>query len=234
MLPVHIMAAPYEMILNGERGCYVLVFRNWVSKEKADRLYTLAKEECTTYYPINMAGKIITQPRTNCAFSDKHITSHKYNSAEGIATAPWPPEVEEIRDEIYRQWKIYVDSSLVNGYADGNEYIGYHSDKELKDNNRTVVTVSTGASRPFYYQWIDTGVVVKTILHHGDCLVMYGNTNILTKHSIPKIASVKTSRYSFTFRVLSESTLKVLQALLGAYPNLTIEDLKKSITAVLG
>ena len=59
-----------------------------------------------------MAGKIISQPRTNCAFSDSHIKEHKYSTAEAVPTQPWLPEIEELRDQAFREWGggWYIDN----------------------------------------------------------------------------------------------------------------------------
>jgi len=218
-----------EILINGEQGCYVVIFRSLINKEKADILYHIAENYCVEKYQIQMYGKLIQQPRTNCAFSDPHITSHKYNSAGSVPTKRWISEIEEIRDMFWEYWRVYLDSTLLNGYSDGLQYIGKHSDKELKDKHQFVITVSTGASRRFVIEWIDSKKKIETVLHHGDVVLMYGNTNKLTKHELPKDKSVLTPRFSYTFRCLAETTAAAIEMLLLQNPNIDLPTLKAKL-----
>jgi alkylated DNA repair dioxygenase AlkB len=163
--------------------------------------------------------KPVQTPRTQAFFGDDDVPNHGYTGSSN-KLLPWDPEIRKIRDKIDSSF----NSCLVNRYNDGTQYIGYHSDKELDPLYQKVASVSLGQSRKFYFQPIishssssssssskgkdeDTSRkrrdTIKTTLHSGDLVVMFGDCQKLFKHSIPKEAKVTNPRISLTFRKLS-------------------------------
>ncbi len=199
----------YESLIQ-ENGSYVLIFRGWAGKERADELLNLATELCVKQYSIKMFGKEILSPRLQWSCGDDHVTGHAY-SGTNIETHQWPELLKSVRDDLARLTKCYMDSCLINFYRDGKDYIGAHRDKECLDINKMVMTVSTGASRKFVYTSVQGERKVSTLLHHGDLLMMYGRTNIDWKHELLKEPSLREPRGSFTFRVRSASTVEALR-----------------------
>ena len=196
-----------ERIFDGSvtdtNDCYCYVIRGFLSLSEIDLYHQTAIEHCTKTYTIMMGGRLVNQPRTNASFSDKDIVAHNYNSVGGFKTEDWPDSIRNLRDKISDTLGCYQNSVLLNGYKDGTQYIGEHSDKNLQDPYQTVVTVSTGASRRFVWKnRADTSVKVETELHEGDLVMFWGKTNSLWTHQIPKQLKVKDPRYSYTFRLL--------------------------------
>lgn len=177
--------SPYEVSIDDE-GCYVLIIRGWMSQEEADAILEDVKNVTVTQYPIVMYGREVRQPRTNWACGD--VTdgrSHAY-SGGSVPLNPWMPSLKCVRDRISQESKLVMDSCLVNGYRDGNDYMGLHSDKELKDLHTTVFTVSLGATRRFDFERKRDKFKIQCNLHHTDLVLMTGQTQKLWKHGIPK------------------------------------------------
>ena len=194
-------SSPYEVLID-ENGAYALIIRGWISKAEADTILEDVKNVTVTQYPIVMYGREVMQPRTNWACGDvTDGTSYRY-SGGSVPLNPWIPSLKAVRDRITQESKLCPDSCLVNGYRDGNDYIGSHSDKELKDVHSTVFTVSLGASRRFYLERKSDKFRVQSDLHHTDLVLMTGQTQKFWKHGIPKERTVTQARYSLTFRVL--------------------------------
>jgi len=188
-----------EHLIN-ENGASVIIYRNWLSPETAKILYDVAFENCNIQHEIMLYGKKLIQPRFNVVYGENYVGKYKYSGAL-LDVYEWLPEIRKLRDTIQNFTGFHADSCLINGYANGLHNVGYHSDKEIMDPNKTVVTLSTGATRKFYYQRIgDTTETIKTVLNEGDLLIMTGKTNDLFKHCVPKESKVKDARYSYTFR----------------------------------
>ncbi len=92
---------------------------------------------------------------------------------------------------------------LVNEYIDGSQYISDHADDEEDvDPEHGVVTLSFGATRKFVIREKKSKRRVAIIpLISGELLTMKGpNFQRNFTHGVPKQLTVKTPRYSFTFR----------------------------------
>ncbi len=198
------MSLSYETLLAAE-GCFVVIFRSWADSTRASTLFRLAQEKCVTSYPIVMYGRSVLQPRMQWCCGDEHVTSHTY-SGTSMPIEAWPETVRALRRDVFRLCGIYLDSCLINYYRNGHDYIGAHRDKECVDENKMVATLSLGASRRFIYTHIQTKAKIETSLHSGDLLLMYGRTNELWKHEIPKQLKVEEPRASYSLRVMSTAT----------------------------
>ena len=197
-------SSPYETLIDQD-GAYVLVIRGWLAKGQADQILEDVRLVTVNQYPITMYGKVVMQLRLNYACGDvTEGKSHQYSGGT-IPMNEWIPSLKEVRDRIFKESKLQPDSCLVNGYRDNNDYIGYHSDKETNDQYKTVFTVSLGASRRFLFQRKSDNFEIECYLHHGDLVLMTGNTQKLWKHSLPKEKSFTGPRYSLTFRFLGLS-----------------------------
>jgi alkylated DNA repair dioxygenase AlkB len=193
--------SPYETLIDVD-GAFVLVIRGWLGKEQADKVLNDVSAVTVNQYPITMYGKVVNQPRLNYACGD--VTdgkSHRYSGGT-IPMNEWIPSLKEVRDRIAKESELQPDSCLVNGYRNGMDYIGFHSDKETNDQHSTVYTVSLGATRKFVFQRKSDGYEIEIYLHHTDLVLMTGNTQKLWKHGIPKQKEITEPRYSLTFRVL--------------------------------
>ena len=194
-------SSAYETLIDAD-GAFVLVIRGWLSKDQADTIMGDVTTVTINQYPITMYGKMVMQPRLNYACGDVvEGQSHRY-SGGSIPMNQWIPSLKAVRDRIARESNLKPDSCLVNGYRNGMDYLGLHSDKETNDTHSTVFTVSLGATRRFVFERKSDKFEIECYLHHTDLVLMTGQTQRLWKHSVPKDKSVTTARYSLTFRVL--------------------------------
>lgn len=99
---------------------------------------------------------------------------------------------------------------IINRYADGNQGIGLHSDRELPD-DATIAGVSLGCERQlrmrpinFYPEYLPKQIDIN--LGNGSLYVLRTPTNNHWMHSIPKITTTKarTPRISLTFRYIEQ------------------------------
>jgi alkylated DNA repair dioxygenase AlkB len=96
------------------------------------------------------------------------------------------------------------DSCLVNWYANGDEYIGYHSDNETNlVAGKSIYIISWGASRVLKFKNKKNKNVSDFLMTNGSAIAMDGTLQKTHKHCIPKSKKVKERRISFTFRFIN-------------------------------
>lgn len=149
--------------------------------------------------PIMIFGKERMQRRSIGFFSDSSI-GYKY-SKRLVASKRLTPTLMILLDEINEKFNSDYNGILINKYADGNDYIGKHSDDESALSNAGVVAMSYGVSRIFRIRNKETGEIVKDIpTASNEILVMGGNFQKEFTHEIPIEKKVTDTRYSLTFR----------------------------------
>lgn len=191
-----------EVFVN-ENGALAYVQRNYMSKSEADELL----HDLKTNIPfisgeekkIMMYGKLVAQTRQSYVMGDEGVIQ-RYSGTSYQAN-PWHPKVLEFKKQIEEQLGLKLNSCLINEYSDGKSAIGYHSDRECWDKNDIVVILSLGATRRFYMRRKSDKKVLKTLVNHGDCMVMYGTMQQYWKHAVPKMARAG-YRLSLSFRLL--------------------------------
>lgn len=102
----------------------------------------------------------------------------------------------------------YFNVCLCNKYTDGARYMGYHADDEASlGSNPVIASISCGAERRFLLRPKPHAICDEVndtrweyTLAHGSLLVMSGATQEHYKHSLPKMAAVKTPRVNITYR----------------------------------
>lgn len=192
--------------LEGEQSRY-LFEKIWASRPEDDQT-------------VMMAGKKVVIPRKQRAY----LNSYKFSGSEAKAH-PLTPEIDYFLHIANSLGYGSFNQILVNWYADGNEYIGPHSDntkpleEDLPGEGFTIVTItlySRGSTTPriFRVTRIDAGKKTSKKVgvirswkkdyecHDGTVLVMRGNFQSHFKHQIPK-GSKKIDyppRISLTFR----------------------------------
>lgn len=195
------------LICDKTTNSYCVVFRNVIPIEFCDQLYNDCSLNCTKQHSVSFGGVDVLQHRLTCAFSDDDVTEHSY-SGSSIKTIPWTPSIKILRDTV--KLKHFVPNScLVNGYITPDHNVGWHSDKNLCDPLKTVITVSICGSRRFSFrEKANHSNKITTYLNNGDVVYFFGNTNLLYEHSILKCLKGDVDsrpRYSLTFRILEKS-----------------------------
>ena len=93
---------------------------------------------------------------------------------------------------------------LASRYRSGSDYVGWHSDNERDMGARPVIaSLSLGASRVFRVRPRSGGSSKGLLLRHGSLLVMWGDSQSLFKHSVPRTAQPVGERVNLTYRYVS-------------------------------
>ena len=105
-------------------------------------------------------------------------------------------------DTIEREFGVKCNHCIVTLYRDGDDYIGYHSDKNIREVG--VYTFSYGATRDILFKNKATKEVKRFTLQNGDLCYFDKAANDQYKHSIPKTKKLPKNilgqRISLTFR----------------------------------
>jgi alkylated DNA repair dioxygenase AlkB len=153
--------------------------------------------------PICVYGKECHQLRSIGFFSNTSI-GYKY-SKQLARSIPLTPNIEELLNLVNSTFNSDFNGILVNKYANGEDYIGKHSDDETSLSNIGVVCVSYGATRKFRIRDKLTGkIVIDVPTTSGEIWIMGGDFQKEFTHEIPIEKKIKQPRISFTFRKHNE------------------------------
>jgi alkylated DNA repair dioxygenase AlkB len=152
---------------------------------------------------IYVYGKKCNQHRSIGFFSNESI-GYRYSGqlAESIRLTP---NTELLLNYVNSTLSSDFNGILVNKYANGEDYIGKHSDDEKCLSNSGVVSISYGAVRKFRIREKTTGKIVLDVpTNSGEMLIMGGDFQKEFTHEIPIEKKIKHPRISFTFRKHTE------------------------------
>lgn len=184
-------------IINLSRGCRLILFPNFYSKEDADTLFDrlLADTKWEEHHRM---------PRLVAWVGD---FDYDYSGASHVAQ-PWSKDLTSMQthteETVFGSSTGQFQGVLLNLYRDGRHSVGFHADDEPEIRRYApIASVSLGAERDFVLKSsIDPkrfpNVTVR--LPHGSLAVMVGKTQLHWKHSIPKDPKVTTPRINLTFR----------------------------------
>ena len=204
-----------EEIIN-EDGTLVYVYRKWIKSSLATEVFdTLVANVPWQQQEFVMYGKKVNEPRLTFVAGNKGLI-HSYTNIKrpvvnwdlpkekgGCADIPGINVLREINNVLPSVTNgDFFNASLFNFYRDGSDYISAHSDKETSPHQTTVVSVSFGASRDFYFKRkTQPYETVKTVISNGDLMVMAGSCQQQWTHAVPKRAHAG-PRISVTYRLL--------------------------------
>lgn len=189
--------------------CQVYLSRKWMKKKDAEELYEFLVNSCEFKQERAKIGiNEFDVPRLQFYCGDDTSKSHRYRQGDkkGTKLNEWIPELKDIRDRVEDETGIHFDSCLVNYYRNGEDYIGFHGDKEVEPPLNPVFTLSLGVSRRFIfrpYENTNSSEDIEIQLHSGNAILMLYETQKQYKHGIPKQLRIKEGRISVTFRVLA-------------------------------
>ena len=194
----------------------VTYYRDFINSADCKRYYYLfekyLKYNNKEASKIKLYGKEFYVPRKQVAFGDPGT----YYNFSGIKVDAISWDNDEIISKVLKKIKDKVELFtgkkfnfvLINRYADGNDYIGFHKDDEKQLGDEPyIVGVSFGAERDFIFKadnFIPKNMPekIELKLDDGSIIMMDHPTNDYWKHSIPKRANVKKPRISLTFRYM--------------------------------
>ena len=138
--------------------------------------------------------------RTSIGFFSDESRGYYYSNklAPSIGLTPY---LKKLLEAVNKYFSGNYNGILVNRYADGNDYIGSHSDDESNLGNSGVIAISYGAERNFRIRDKVTKKIVENIPTKSNSIIqMAGDFQKEFKHEIPIQKKILGERYSFTFR----------------------------------
>jgi alkylated DNA repair dioxygenase AlkB len=175
----------FERVDLGE-GAWVDLVRGWLggADEVADRLI---KGTDWHHHRRWMYDRMVDEPRL----------SRWYAGVE-----PLPDEtLAWFRVAIGRRYRVAFAAMGLNYYRDGRDSVAFHSDRELKHVEDTLVAILTlGAARPFLLRPAGGGRSIDLCPASGDVLVMGGRCQETWEHGVPKVSAGAGPRVSASVR----------------------------------
>lgn len=196
------------IIYKFEDDCYALLYNNLISNPEELYIKILSDIQFDQKY-IKMYGKTIPLPRLTafCVRNNLNI-EYKYSGITNNAIL-WPSYFDSITGKLNELGLQLIpncnipNSCFLNYYRNGDDYIGWHSDDELKSyETNPIYSISLGSERTFEIRKKNNNNVHKILLKSGSLLVMYGSKfQQLYQHRLPKIEDSKIlPRINLTFR----------------------------------
>ena len=202
-----------------------------------EELLPVFLEKCKTYYQT-LYGKTFPVAKISCAYYDRKSQPENvdaksrgfsYKNIPSYDLDLAPAMLLDIKDVVEDFFKCETDFVLVHIYRNGDDYIGWHNDKEAIDGD--VISVSLGATRKFNVRRSDEekGNGQEFTLRNGDVFYMHGPRGTqpsfqrMFKHTLPKMKGIDLRNHleekgiSITGRA-SISTLKKLAEDNGVNP----------------
>jgi len=198
------------------------LIHNFLDKDQADA--TLAAIDASIVYldrqdhrmQFHIYGKTVSLPRDKAVFGEiKHDEEKKERVEPFYRYAKDTPPVEDwkgtilqsVQQDIQTRMGQECNHVVVNQYRNGNDYIGFHHDKDKTFvAASSVLTISLGGSRILRLRKVKGDAIGTTKdlkLCHGSLFVLGPKTNREWKHSIIKRSKVQHRRVSLTYRSIA-------------------------------
>ena len=177
----------------------------------------LTIDEAENFYKVLLTEiKWEKTPKINRWVSLHHVLdgdeNYKYRDAPGAAQIGFTDTIEKIRQRA-QEWyeketsnQVDFNVCLLNYYEDGQQRIGWHSDREEIGRTTPIASVSLGTPRNFLLRSKENGVSDRANidLQNGSLVIMENVCQMQYLHSIPRQSEVMTGRINLTFRCKSE------------------------------
>lgn len=198
-----------ELFASGMRGrksyefpdCDLLLIDNFIPKETSDIYYTTLLNKTKWHeYEMPMYDKIVTAPRMVSWYGDSERT-------ELNPKQKWSKELLTIRKKVEHETTLKFNAVLLNLYRNGNDGVGWHSDKTISSNtDMNIASLTFGETRMFRlrHKFMKHIPVIEIPLYHGTFLLMSGATNSYWEHQVPKTTRNVLPRINLTFRQVSK------------------------------
>jgi alkylated DNA repair dioxygenase AlkB len=148
---------------------------------------------------LRLFGRELAAPRLCCWIGDPGA-AYTYSGTR-FEPRSWTPSLAALRVRLNAVLGTQFNSVLANRYRDGRDSMGWHADDEPELGARPLIaSLSLGAPRRFLLRSRDQRQRAELLLTHGGLLVMQGETQARTQHSLPKSARVPNERINLTFR----------------------------------
>jgi alkylated DNA repair dioxygenase AlkB len=155
---------------------------------------------------IVLFGRSVEVPRLSVCYGDDGV-EYRYSSVTHAARR-WPDRLGALRDRLQCAVRLRFNFVLANLYRDGGDSMGWHADDERELGARPVIaSISLGATRTFKLRARD-GSRRRTALNleSGSLLLMWGCSQRVWQHSVPKVRADVGRRINLTFRDVHPGT----------------------------
>ncbi|PWB23615.1 alpha-ketoglutarate-dependent dioxygenase AlkB family protein [Flavobacterium sp. HTF] len=182
----------------------LILIDNFFTKEESDHFYEkLLHQTKWRGYQMEIFDKTVTAPRMIAWYEDKDNIGADQNGPD------WTYDLLTIRSRVEKETQLEFNSLLLNLYRNGNDGVGWHSDKENNPGKDPIIaSVTFGETRIFRlrHKFRKDIAQVEIPLHHGSFLLMAGTTNSFWQHQVPKTARNVLPRINLTFRRTDRKT----------------------------
>lgn len=188
-----------KQIIKLEDGAELIYIKNFINQTDSLKIFDELKNKVPWVHGVyNMFGKPVKTPRVLYAMRNKDVDITK--SYKVTDSMEWLPSIESIKQEIIKVTNKQISYAQLNYYRNGDEYIGPHTDSEVKDGD-IIASISLGATRKFVLNKIDDKTNKYTMdLENGSLLIMNENAaKKHYKHALPKMKNAG-PRINITFR----------------------------------
>jgi len=150
-------------------------------------------------------------------------SGYKYRDAPGDSIKGFPPVVRRLKI-LAEEWyntrntnnveddgtpsKVEFNVCLLNYYEDGQQRIGWHSDREEIGRSTPIASISLGATRQFQIRSKTNGTHDRATVYmtNGSIMFMENICQLQYLHSVPREVDVAEGRINLTFRCKQQSS----------------------------
>lgn len=184
----------------------------FLDRGQADRLFDRLRSELAwARREIRLFGRSVMQPRLVAWYGDPGAR-YRYSGVTW-EPLPWHPALSELRSRLETRTGARFNSVLANGYRDGRDSMGWHSDDEPElGTDPLIASISLGEERRLLFRPGDAaargpGRTHALQLGHGSLLLMRGACQQRYQHSLPKTRRALGWRINLTFRWVQPQAL---------------------------
>ncbi len=178
------------------------LWRQFCTPATSDRLFrelraTLAWRQ--DYLPL--AGRSVALPRLQVLYGDRGC-DYDY-SGIAMTARPWPPVLQDLREQIQTLTGCPFRIVVANLYRDGADSVGWHADNESGMGPQpAIASLSLGATRRFSLKHRHRRDLPRLDLEltAGSLLLMAGRCQDCWLHQVPKTKRPVGERLNLTFR----------------------------------
>ncbi len=198
--------------LEKKKGRCVLVRSYLTPGQQKKLIEELSSQVVYRRDTFEILGKRCTPTRNVATMGDAGLR-FSYTGVD-VETQEWTPYIHQLAERLHGEWSrsafVPINAVHINRYK-GADKIGYHQDKEKDALDRTVYSVSLGATRDFLIRPVSGAKrtdTIKVSLRSGDLLIMYPGMQQHWKHSVPPRPRSKSVRWNLTYRTLKPRAKK--------------------------
>ena len=198
-----------NVVLNNDNQYYldsknnigkITYYSNFLNQKTSDKLYhELKNESFWTHGVYKMFGREIKTPRLLWALknNDEDIT----DSYTVTGSSSWTKQVKKVKKKIEKLLNKKIKYAQLNYYRNGNDYIGWHTDSEIKPGHM-IASLSIGEPRLFQFKGIKSDDKHQLMLDNGSLIIFDEDAGKkLWKHRLPKQSKIEKGRINLTFRL---------------------------------